>query len=67
MSCLDETIDFQVEASSNQEDVEVIEWLPTMRKRDAEEGVVLYSESSICAAGRRPAMIGEWYFKDLST
>ena len=25
MSCLDETIDFQVEASSNQEDVEVIE------------------------------------------
>ena len=25
MSCLDETVDFQVAASSNQEDVEVIE------------------------------------------
>ena len=68
MSCLDETIDFQVEASSNQEDVEVIEVASDDEdvEMDAEEGVVLYSDSSICAAGQRPTMIGELYFKDLS-
>ena len=49
MSCLDKTIDFQVEASSNQEDVEVIEVASDEEdiEMDAEDGVDLYSDSSI--------------------
>ena len=58
MSCLDKTIDFQVEASSNQEGVEVIEVASDDEdvEMDAEEGVVLYSDSSIRAAGQRPTI-----------
>ena len=37
MACLDKSIDFQVEVSSNQEDIEM----------DAEDGVDLYSDLSI--------------------
>ena len=49
MSHLDETIDFQIAASSNQEDVEVIEVESDDEdvEMDAEDGVDLYGDLSI--------------------
>ena len=55
MACMDKSIDFQVEVSSNQEDIEM----------DAEDGVDLYSDLSIVLlANDQPDVLD--YFEDLS-
>ena len=55
MACLDKSIDFQVEVSSNQEDIEM----------DAEDGVDLYSDLSIVLlANDQPDVLD--YFEELS-
>ena len=67
MSCLDKTIDFQVEASSNQEDVEVIEVASDQEdiEMDAEDGVDLYGDLSIVLlANNQPDVLD--YFEELS-
>ena len=67
MSCLDKTIDFQVEASSNQEDVEVIEVASDEEdiEMDAEDGVDLYGDLSIVLlANNQPDVLD--YFEELS-
>ena len=67
MSCLDETIDFQVEASSNQEDVEVIEVASDDEdvEMDAEDGVDLYGDLSIVMLANNQTDVLD-YFEELS-
>ena len=67
MSCLDETVDFQVEASSNQEDVEVIEVASDDEdvEMDAEDGVDVYEDLSIVMLANNQAEILD-YCEELS-
>ena len=67
MSCLDKTIDFQVEASSNQEDVEVIEVASDDEdvEMDAEDGVDLYEDLSIVMLANNHADVLD-YCEELS-